>query len=104
MTDRSSVERDRNRQTAVLHAAPGVRWVVETDGIVLIGPDSRSLRLTGAAAALWALVVSGRQRGKIPEMMAAISGDDTETTAAKIQRLFALWEEQGYLARRRPDG
>ena len=104
MTDRNEpadalpISAKRSRLTcAVPCPSAGVRWVVETDGLLLLLSPAAPVRLLGAEAALWALIVRGHDRKAIVIMMAAITGESSEIAGGYIGRLLALWEDKGYL-------
>lgn len=79
--------------------ALSVMWVVERNHIFLINSEQKtSLKLVGEEAALWDLIVRGREGGVV-KILAAIGRRSMEETLNKMTLLCERWHKDGWLER-----
>ena len=101
-----SPTRSRQHERSTVYAAAGVQ-LGGRGGWSHLAAAARStpVRLWGAEAALWALLVRGHDRGAI---VTTDGGGNRRATTRQppvtSDGLLALWEDKGYLTREAADG
>jgi hypothetical protein len=83
--------------TGTYRVSPGVAWVVELDGIILINRgSSNTLRLGYPQAAVWDLANRGLPFERIVSLLSVISALSSEQAGRLVQESFQQWQEQGF--------
>jgi len=84
--------------------APGVRWVVEDDGLLLDDATGRIEKVGYPDAAIWDLMVRGTRHGKLVELMTHVAGLDAAAASRLVTERLERWAERGVLQRPRGEG
>ena len=78
--------------------APGIKWAVEIDGIVLMDEKAgKTCFLSYPQAALWDLISRGVFFEKTLSMLSAIASLKPEDAEAFIRKTLDDWVTSGYL-------
>jgi len=79
-------------------AAPGVRWVVEGQGVVVIDELARrSEELSYPEAAVWELLLSGHTVPETISMVKHIAGFTDGSARTCVTQCIDLWCKAGWL-------
>lgn len=81
----------------VYRLAPGVRWSVETEGLLVSDGKGAVYRLEYPEAAIWDLASRGYLLPKIVQMMCHIAGCDEARAQKQVLSSLARWKQAGLL-------
>jgi hypothetical protein len=77
--------------------APGVRWAVEEDGILLDDGAGCIAKVGYPDAAVWDFMVRGYRYGQLVELMTHIAGLDEAAAGELVGECLERWAEGGVL-------
>jgi hypothetical protein len=88
---------------ALHELAPGVRWSVEADGLLVMDGQHRVHRLGYPEAAIWDLVSRGYSPDRCAQMMVYIVGESLDGARALVDRALNQWTEIGLFIKASPN-
>jgi len=77
--------------------APGVRWTIEDDGLLLDDGTGHIAKVGYPDAAIWDLMVRGYRHGKLVELVTHIASLDESAADELVAECLELWAERGVL-------
>jgi hypothetical protein len=83
----------------ICRPAPGVRWAVEDDGILLDDGAGQVAKLGYPEAAIWDLMARGYRHAKLVELVTHIAGLDATAAGALVAECLRRWTARGVLQR-----
>jgi hypothetical protein len=89
----------RKTESTGYKPAAGVKWAVETGGIVIVSPGGNLLKLNQEESALWNLCAAGLSRKIIVDFFAAVKKVPAAKAAGFVSGLLQTWEKEGLLER-----
>lgn len=78
-----------------MKVAPGIRWAVEQDGVMIFA-STGSTRLTYPEAALWDLLTSGRSLDDCTRLFAIITSAPEHEARHTITQTLQNWANAGW--------
>jgi len=79
-------------------AAPGIRWLVEEYGVLVIDELARrSEALSYPEAAVWELLLRGHSLPETVRMFSHIAGVTDEQAQTSVERCIDRWRQAGWL-------
>lgn len=87
-----------------VRVAPGVRWAVETNSILISDGRTELVRIDYPEAALWDFVSRRRRADRCVPLMAYIAGLDAVSAERLINDTLDAWERAGFVVGAGRDG
>ena len=100
----SEVNDAHTTASTTYHLSPGVKWVVETHGLILTNGKETVRHVFYPEAAIWDLISRGYRLHKIIPMMCAIASLQTEQAEQLVLKTLEEWATVGFLTRENNDG